>query len=243
MNLLEIRTQFIKISGRYDLVVDASAFADNGADFYIQQGQRSLERRLDSRPTGAKYYIDLEVGDYLVKIKNSRVIQEVWILDTDTRTQLSPITHEALRELAYTTPLSSATRAQPQVYYPTSLRRSPDDEDGSGDSALLQTYLDIVSPSDPDYNGIVLYPPVDKAYGLEIVGLFYDYKLTTDTESNYWSSNYPTLLIMAALRELEIMYRGSKTVSRWDEIISAEVAGIDMDSVAQEITHSNRMEG
>jgi len=43
MNLLEIRTEFIKQSGRYDLVTDATSWADNGANFYINSGQDYLD--------------------------------------------------------------------------------------------------------------------------------------------------------------------------------------------------------
>ena len=40
MNLLQIRTKFVQLSGRYDLVVDAAGgdYSDNGADFFINAG-------------------------------------------------------------------------------------------------------------------------------------------------------------------------------------------------------------
>ena len=42
MNLLQIRTKFRDISGRFDLV--NSDYSDNGADFYINEGRKFLDR-------------------------------------------------------------------------------------------------------------------------------------------------------------------------------------------------------
>ena len=48
MNLGEIRAAFVKRSGRFDLVVAGATpseeGADSGADFYINSGQRFLDR-------------------------------------------------------------------------------------------------------------------------------------------------------------------------------------------------------
>jgi len=233
MNLLEVRTQFAKISGRYDLV-NPSTFANSGADFYIEMGQKSLERRLNFTPTKAKVYQDLAVGTYRVQFKNCRAIQEVWVMNGTSRTQLVQLDEFALKaihqkfvENMYTTPLSIADRGRPIYYYPTNRRRSPAEDDFltlgvSDDSSTLQTYLDTVSPADPLYTGIIILPPTDEAYSIEIGGLFYDSKLAVDTDTNYWSTNHPDLLVMSSLRHLEIMYKGSKSASSWDALIEGE---------------------
>ena len=44
MNLKEIREQFVKRSGRYDLVSSTTNWTDNGADFFIRNGQKLLDR-------------------------------------------------------------------------------------------------------------------------------------------------------------------------------------------------------
>jgi hypothetical protein len=44
MNLKDFRTQFIKLSGRYDLVLDAVDYVDNGANFYINGAVKMLDR-------------------------------------------------------------------------------------------------------------------------------------------------------------------------------------------------------
>lgn len=252
--LLEIRTQFVKISGRYDLIT--GSFIDAGADYYIQQGQRYLERKLNITPAIAKIYQDLTVlGTYLVKFKNCRAIWDVWIMDSGSRTQLIKLEEPDLKAFSaemvgnmYTTPLSSADRGRPVYYFPTNFRRSPVDDDFltlgvSEDSATLQTYLDTISPADPAYTGIIIYPPIDVAYSIEINGLFYDSKLTVDTSANYWSTEYPNLLIMAACRELSIMYKGAKTAKDWDVEISSQLIDIEKDFIDQEGAGIQEMNG
>ena len=249
MNLLQIRTQFVKISGRYDLV-NPSTFADAGADFYIQQGQRSLERRLNINPTVAKFYDDLTVGQYKVSIPNCRAIQEVWILGSESRTEVEKLGDYDLRAIhqqfvsnMYTSPLSTMETGRPSHYYLTNLRRSPETEDGSGDSDTITSYLDTTYPFDPTNSGIILFPRCQEAYGIEVKGLFYSPTLSTNTDSNVWSANYPTLLIWSALRELEIMFRGSKTASSWEALIEGELIGIEKDAIEQEVNSINVLEG
>ena len=249
MNLLQIRTQFAKISGRYDLV-NPSTFADAGADFYIQQGQRSLERRLNISPSIAKFYGDLTIGTYKVSVANCRAIQEVWVMNSESRTEVSKLGDYDLRGIhqkyvsnMYTTPLSSMESGRPSHYYLTNLRRSPETETGVGDSATLSSYIDTTYPFDPANSGIILFPRCDEAYGIEIKGLFYSPVLTTDIGTNIWSVSYPTLLIWAALRELEIMFRGSKTASSWESLIEGELIGIEKDAIEQEINSINVLEG
>ena len=43
MNLLEVRTKFIQLSGHYELASTDGLYTDNGADFYINAGQDFLD--------------------------------------------------------------------------------------------------------------------------------------------------------------------------------------------------------
>ena len=240
MNLIEIRTMFRDISGRYDLV--NADLSDNGADIYIQQGQKSLERRTNYTPSTATVFKDITAGSYLIQLKSCRVISDVWIISTDGRKKLKKFSMEDLRSFNYLPPLSSPSGA-PSLYYPANLRRSPDDEDGLSDSATLKTFIDTISPSNPTITGLVIYPPADIDYGLEIHGLFYNLQLTNDTDSNYWTVNYPMILLMASLQQLGNMYRGAKSSIVWDDLIEKELTNIDKDHVEQEIASVNIMEG
>lgn len=267
MNLLEIRTQFIKISGRYDLVVDAVDFVDNGANWYITQGQKSLERKINVKATKAKVYKDLAIGSYLISLKNCRAITGVWIITEDYKYPLE-ILHPERAKLdpeAYGVPLSTADRGLPLYWYPSNLRRSSDTEDegnvitfggetvtfgseevdwGYGsDSDTLKTYLDTSSPFDPTRTGLVLYPPTDAAYSIQVDGLFYNVELESDNDINYWTVEHSLLLIMSALRQLEMVSRGSKSASAWASLIDEELIGIDMDAAEEESASVTRTKG
>ena len=249
MTLLQIRTQFAKISGRYDLV-SPSDFSDAGANFYIQQGQRSLERRMNISPTRAKFYDDIALGTYKVTLTNCRAIHSVWVMDSDSRTEVIKIedydlraTHQLWVENMYSTPLSTMSTGRPNYYYPTNLRRSSETETGSGDSATLSSYMDTTYPYDSSASGIILLPRCDKAYGIEIQGLFYSPTLTNNSDENYWSGKHPNLLLWAALRELEIMYRGHKSATSWDSYIEAEIANLDKDDIEMQLNSVDQLEG
>jgi len=243
MNLLEIRTQFVKISGRYDLVVDAATFTDNGADVFITQGQKSLERRVNVKAAKAKVFDDLDVGTYLISLAGCRAITGVSILDASSNTPLEKLHPDRIKLdiEAYSTPISNATAGKPLYWYPTNLRRSPDDQDDSTDSDTLTSYIDTISVSDPTLTGLVIYPPTDIAYSVQIDGLFYNMELEDDTDINYWSVNYSMLLVMSALHQLEMVYRGSKSASAWGALIESELENIDKDAVEEESANITQM--
>lgn len=251
MALLDIRKQFVKISGRYDLLSNVSTFADNGANLYITEGQKSLERRLNYNPAVGKLFMDISAGTYKVQFQNCRAVQEVWALSDEARSELTMLDEYALRGIhqkyvanMYTTPLASMDRGRPLYYYPTNLRRSPDAATADdSDSAVLSSYLDTITPTDPSYTGIIIFPPPDTGYALEIKGLFYNPVLSVDADTNYWTVNHPNLLVMSALRQLEIMYRGSKAASAWDALIESELLNIEKDFIEQEISQIDTLEG
>jgi len=250
MNLLDIRKQFVKISGRYDLVVDTEDYEDNGADFYITEGQKSLERRINFNPAVGKLFMDITAGGYKVNFQNCRAIQEVWILSEESRTELILLDDYALRgihqkfvENMYTTPLSSMERGRPLYYYPTNFRRVPDSGTFAGDSAVLSSYLDTITPTDSTASGLILLPSPDSGYSIEIKGLFYNPVLAADEDTNCWTVSYSSLLVMAALRHLEIMFRGSKAASAWESLIEAEILNLEKDAIEQEISQIDTLEG
>jgi hypothetical protein len=78
MNLAQIRTKFIQENGRYDLVVDTTNYADNGADFFIQSGQRLLDSILPNRKTLGNYVKNIVLNQSSLVIKRVRFIDTVY---------------------------------------------------------------------------------------------------------------------------------------------------------------------
>ena len=72
MTLLSVRQRFVDLSGRYDLVIDSINWANNGADFFIQAGQRWLDRSGIIPKSDSKYYKALAEGAWYDLIPDCR---------------------------------------------------------------------------------------------------------------------------------------------------------------------------
>ena len=88
MNLKEVRTMLVDVSGRFDLVTNTTDYADNGANFFINAGMRWIEGKVEHPKSAARYVKDLTYGEFLVNMLYSRAIKEVWISNADGRKQL-----------------------------------------------------------------------------------------------------------------------------------------------------------
>lgn len=77
MNLKEIRSLFIKRNGRFDLVVDTTDYVDNGANFFIQAGQRILDSILPTRKSTGVYVVDTVTNQSSILLKYIRFIDKI----------------------------------------------------------------------------------------------------------------------------------------------------------------------
>ena len=90
MDLGQIREDFVKKNGRYDLVVDTTDYADNGANFFIQAGQRYLDLALPHKMSKERFVKDLAINDQSVIIDGLRTVEECYINNgSDDRVDLS----------------------------------------------------------------------------------------------------------------------------------------------------------
>ncbi len=77
MNLREIRQQFKIASARYDLVnTDGS---NNGADYYINCGQRFLDSQIDTDQSEATHSVALGASQFSVALQYARSIKAVYL--------------------------------------------------------------------------------------------------------------------------------------------------------------------
>ena len=247
MNLLQFREFFREQSGRYDLVT--ATFADNGADNLINAGQRYLDRLVDIPAGIGRYFIDISAGDALVKFTDCRAVLEAWCIGENSngeivRTPLTKYTQAELRginkktlEAGYTEMFSEIDQARPLYYTVSQLRMV--NKTGGGIGGLM----DVVATGHQTYNGLVLMPPSDSDYSIEVVGHFYSAELSADDDSTFWTEQHPTLLYAATMREIEKIHRNTAGRADWEQAIQADIVTIDMDGVAEESAGVNRMEG
>lgn len=109
--------------------------------------------------------------------------------------------------------------------------------------AGIGAFMDVLADGYQTYNGIVLMPPSDSTYAIEIEGHFYSATLTNDTDETFWTVQHPTLLYAAVMRELEIIHRNTEGRKDWEAAIQSMMVGLDMDGVAEESSDANVMEG
>lgn len=221
MNLAEIRKMFIKLSGRYDLVLPDGS--DDGADFFIHEGQRFVERLAESYGSGGMVSVPFSVGDYSNAI-NARVIEGVMAVSADgERWPLEKVLFKDLNNM-YTTNAENVTKSVPVYYAPVPAQISD-------------------SVSDGVYNALMIFPPTDSELTVEVYGKIYADVLVDDSDSNYWSENHSMILILSALRYVEVINRNREGVKDYETAITNELTLVEKDFVEQEVAEFDALGG
>ncbi len=242
MDLLEIRKQFLALSGRIDLV-DEDTFADTGAGFFINAGQRWLDVHFIGKNAKGRYFKQWPAGTYTIHIPACRAIQEVWAYDDESRWKLELKDLDWLRE-NFTDDWRALTRGTPQYYCPTVLRQFPaNPEQAIGEADYAANQANVLASSSFDHDGIVILSPLEIALSIEVWGLFHSNMLNQDTDLSWWSVRYPEVLIYAALRQLEIGHRNTQGVNDWTSAIVDMLGSLDQDQVTEDTIDANVMRG
>jgi hypothetical protein len=242
MDLLQIRRKFVQLSGRYDLVVDATDYADNGADFFINAGQMYLDRLGTHTKSQARYWGTLSAGDYYLNITRARAVKRIWVSTTDQKWEVVKKDIVSIKNY-YDKPPADLDDGRPLYYAPTVLRNIPEESDKIIIDDFGGTSTDEIVDEHYLYHGIVLYPPADETYRAEVWGLFYTNELSGDDDESWWSVVHPIALVMGAMREMEAMYRNTEGVKDWERAVLAEIIGLDKDLVEEDIAAIDQIEG
>ena len=239
MDLSEIRAAFITRSGRNDLVTGDNV--DNGANFYVNAGQNFLDRLATTPNTVAKYYASISAGAWYKTFERCRSIDSVFMADDEDRWRLDKKDLSWIL-IEYGGPIADLDSGDPKYYCPALLRVTPEESDVITMSKVIDETVQIDSTEHYTYNGIIFMPPADESLILEIHGAFYSHKLTDNGDESYWSVNFPEILLMGALYELEISYRNTEGAKDWLAAITLEIAGIEFDLVQDDVAGVNQIE-
>jgi len=203
MTLLQVRTQFVKQTGRYDLVVDATSWADNGADYYIQAGQRMLDRLLEFPKDEGEMSFTLATSAISTTLRNVRSVREVAVVDTQDST-IRYLTRRSIKDMRENYGDEKA-----------SLNNVTPGEPNSWSLGWLRTNTSASTTTEGNTKVLITMPPADRTYTIYLRGLFGSTSLSNDTSVSFWSIQHPDVLIWAALYQLEVSYRnfeGSQAV-------------------------------
>lgn len=240
MNLLQLRQQFRATSGRFDLVNEDGS--DNGANFYINAGQRHLDRLDTTQKSFGICYKFCEPDFYAVTFPYCRAVKEVWAATINARWQLEKKNLQDLIAGYFTTLPSGIDSGSPLYYAPTITRAVPETfNTESEDFEAFSGYVDVISANHFAYNCVLIAPPTNEKLLIEVKGLFYTDELVGDDDKSYWSEVHPNILIMAAMREVEIINRNTQGVNDWTSSIMTEISNIGKDLVEEEIAEVSQI--
>jgi hypothetical protein len=212
MNLLDIRKEFIRHTGRFDLVTNTSTFADNGANFFIKAGQRVLDNKVNIFQNDMILNMQTTVGDDLLRISGIRTIEGVWIVyDGVSRLLIEAFLHDFKQAFA-----DNVSTGMPTHYVIIPLRQSMNEDE------------DVLE------HGFLLGPKPSQEFDIRIKGRFFSHPLVQDTDKNFWSIQYPHTLIQAALYSIERFYRNTQGMNDHMLAIEEDLRGIDHEQVEQE---------
>ncbi len=241
MNLLAVRKDFVKKSGFRDLI--KSGGADNGANTFIQSGGRLLDTLQPNPACVRSHLVDLAQDDYQVTFSDCRVIDSVWVIDEDGARD-NQITRKTIGELRklYPGPFADIDTGIP-LYYAPLVGVEPSMQTAvAGDYSA--DFLDLLFGKAYAVTGIIIMPPANQVYTMEVHGRWFTKKLEVDGDESWWSINRPELLVLAAMCVREMFFRNTEGVRGYLDpqfgSLALMLRGIDRDMAAQEAVNSGR---
>lgn len=251
---VEIAKFFTEFSGRYDLVTDAvgSDYTDSepiGAGFFINSAVRNLENLVERRKEFTWERHDVAAGESFYTLENVKSLKEVWFANSEGRTFLEKVSEGWIRE-TYPKQTSEVSSGKPCFWAPVSTGFSQNQLDltavgGANPYTGDFTYDtdDLVFGDHYGKVGILWRPPLDGIYTLSVLAQFYEKPLVEPTDTNFWSTQFPDILVTAALRELEKFYRNSAGVQDFDNQLVRDLRGVGFEVYEQEISGANQLRG
>ena len=239
MNLLQFRQFFRTRSGRYDLVnVDGT---DNGADVFINEGRKFLDRLDETQKSWASCFRFLEINKFSVTFPYCRAVKEVWAATTTARWQLEKM---SLQELisTYMNELPQNRDSGDSLYYSPAISRYIPENANLNTFEAFIGYVDVMSGNSHEFNSLLIQPASSEKTLIEVKGLFYSAELVNETDENYWSVNHPLLLYMATMWFIETVNRNTQGVNDWANSIAVVMKQLGMDLVEELIAEVTEME-
>lgn len=234
-SLLEIRTEFIDITGRVNLVVDTIDYVDAGADVFINKGQRMLEQLVPVWQNISRRLVVLAIDAKTIDMDAIvRSIDEVVLVkeSDNVKTVLIEKTYIEIFK-GYSDITISGT---PKCWARIPARPAPEQESGFDPTDF--TGADDMFSVEANFSlktRLLLNVPVDQAYTAQIFGIFYSNELSGDTDTSFWTDIHPHLLVMAAMYHLEVHMRNDIGAREILRDINLQLREVDHDMVDLEM--------
>lgn len=245
-NLLYVKQLFVKMTGRYDLVVNAveGNWTDAGALNYINDAILELERYWDQPRSSKRLYLRLEVDQGFRSMTAARSIEKVWIPVDGVEHVLEEADDRILTN--YFTGADSVSSGLPYYYsLPNSHLHNTHlfDTANTFQAMGLQGFSDVLFGESSVYDTIQVYPPPDKPYTLVVLGKFYEPLLSLDTDANIWTTRFPRTLAYMACMIHAAEHKNLPEVEHWMTMVEKSGMGIEKDNVEREGGNITQMRG
>lgn len=221
MTLSEFRKLFVDLSGRFDLVKDTEKYEDQGANFFIQSGQRML----DSMFTHSKSYgfisVDLKKGQSIYPAPNLLSIEGVTVTSDD----LGEVTLDHIDESEVIRD-TDADQGTPLRYAVVSEIKSPL-KDNPTETVWENLFVELVPVPDESMTG--------RIYG-KVSNL-----LKNDSDKSFWTVRYPEILIKAAQYQIEVFHRNTQGANDFLTAIVRDLRNLEGDLIESQMGSLNQM--
>lgn len=245
----------MEATGRWDLVSDPIADDWNdagnfGASFFLDGASKALDVITNRRKQYLWEKHDITAGDVKLEITNIRSIKEVWLTGTTGRLPFEKVSLGWLRS-EYPKEAAAQTNGQPLYWAPAAFGLSQNQLDLTaigGASPYTDEFTydidDLVFGSHFNIGGIVWYPPADTTYTISIFAQFFEKTLSNDSDENFWTNQFPEILLIAAQKLMEItLHRNFEGWQQLRTVVLEMMQGVDFEVVEEEISGINQMTG
>jgi len=181
--LLDVRKEFVRASGRFDLVenFESGDFTDRGANTFLNAGFRLLDNLIEGLGLKNWFAVEVAAGDSFVGFQRARWIDRVRVSDS---AETSTLERKALDWLEnnFTLDPSATSRGRPKYWSEAPLGVAPGNDGASAGSFTAGIEeLDFTSARHKT-RSVIFRPPADKAYTLLLLGSWYTLELTSDSQ-------------------------------------------------------------
>lgn len=232
MQLSEIRSLFLEAAGRYDLK-DAGDNDETVSDiFFINSGVRYLDLKHKVQDNKRVHATTLSADTFTVEIENLRTVEAVHVEQSDY--ELTDLEYKPLAWLrGKYGDFSEVSSEDTPKYWSSYIRRLSPGLITQTEGDFDYGSYDILFDTTRKKKGIVALPPPSSDLLIKVEAIFMSKELSEATDVNWWTTNYPEVLIEAAYLALERFYRNATGYQTHRAIVEDMMSEVDSDDLEE----------
>ncbi len=243
-NLVAVRTDFIETSRRWDLVVNHQDkdFTDNGADKFIKEGSKYLDRTVEHPGLVRRNLQNLAIGSFQLIYEDLIDVRAIYV---KTATTINDITDKRIDDdfikACLATPIADWDSGEPSKWGLNTHLLAPEQAAETSSTFTAASIVDFEDIEFTELNNlrkkaIIFNVKADAVYTIDLQGKFHSFELALDADTNFWSENHSQLLVLAACYTLERTYSNTSRMRTWLEAMQPEIDAIDRTAVEMELS-------